>query len=64
MSRPPLNVEYTKTLVKNLYGYEVSKIKELNGYDDRNFYIQTNELKEFIVKITNSDESSEPGLLG
>ncbi|CAG2178340.1 unnamed protein product, partial [Oppiella nova] len=62
-SRPPNNIEFVKQLVKRLYNYEVKQIKELNGADDRNYYLVTNHEKEFVLKITNTVEGSVPGLL-
>ncbi|CAG2118474.1 unnamed protein product, partial [Medioppia subpectinata] len=62
-SRPPNNVDYYKSLVKRLYNYEVTNVKELNGYDDRNYHLVTTDSKQFVLKITNKEESAETGLL-
>ena len=62
--RPPATPEYAKNLVQYLYNLEVIKVKELNGADDRNFYISSSDSKEFILKITNNEDTKETGLLG
>ncbi|XP_054166602.1 hydroxylysine kinase-like [Oppia nitens] len=59
----PKNVEFNKQLVKRLYNYDIQHMKELNGYDDRNYHLITTDSKEFILKITNKLESSQEGLL-
>ncbi len=64
MIRPPTNQLMCKDLIKKLYNFDVKQIKELNGYDDRNYYVMTSDSNEFILKITNSLESSICGLIG
>ncbi|CAG2108399.1 unnamed protein product [Medioppia subpectinata] len=56
-------LEYVKVLVKRLFKHEVKQIKELNGAEDRNYHLVTTDSHEFVLKITNSEESSEVGLL-
>jgi Ser/Thr protein kinase RdoA (MazF antagonist) len=62
--RPPTNQLMCKDLIKKLYNFDINQIKELNGYDDRNYYVMTCDSNEFILKITNSLESNICGLIG
>lgn len=61
-------------LVETKYGITVTKIEELNGYDDRNFKLDTNtscnnvNIKEiwpygYVLKIINSDDSKNLKLI-
>lgn len=38
--KPNVSVEQAKKLVESLYNLQVETIKELNSYDDNNFYVK------------------------
>ena len=38
--KPYVPVELVHSLAQNLFNLEVTSVKELNSYDDRNFYIK------------------------
>ena len=40
--QPNLNLEAAISLVQRLYGFKVVKIRQLNGYDDKNYHVQVN----------------------
>jgi len=63
-ARPPTNQQICKDLVKNLFNFDLIRIKELNGYDDRNYYVTTSDSNEFILKVTNSFETNICGFIG
>lgn len=70
--KPIINLDEVKQLVYDLYGFRVSKITVLNGYDDKNFQVlletsdrknpYVNNLNEdgYVVKIINSLDSKKP----
>lgn len=55
-----LNVNEVKQIAQKLYGEKVIFVKELNGYDDRNYYIRNEAGIEFIIKFINSVDSNNP----
>ena len=66
--RPQTTPDTAVELVNNLYGLTVTKVKELNSYDDRNYYVHVKpehknpHIKEicpdgYILKILNSMDS-------
>ncbi|XP_071794150.1 uncharacterized protein [Asterias amurensis] len=70
--RPPiyaacLDCDGARALFTKLYGWTIDVIKELQGYDDRNFYIKSSnepsENNEFVLKIVNSRDSSNFDLM-
>jgi len=40
--KPVLSVEEAKNLAEQVFGICVAKIKELDAYDDKNYYIEVN----------------------
>jgi hydroxylysine kinase len=40
--KPNLSLEEAKELIKEHFGQDVSSIKELNSYDDKNYYVKVN----------------------
>lgn len=71
--KPQLNSEDAKKLILDIYGLEVVKIKELNSYDDKNFYIKVSPQHNnqhlasvsedgYVFKVTNSLDSHNPAL--
>ncbi|KAI1285316.1 Hydroxylysine kinase [Halotydeus destructor] len=65
--KPPFEAKSVPLFVQEHYGLNVSKFKELNSYDDRNYYILVDECEnggiEFNLKVTNYLDSGIPGLL-
>ncbi|CAH0552030.1 unnamed protein product [Brassicogethes aeneus] len=68
--RPIINTDCVKDLVRDLYGLEVEKINELNGYDDKNYHVigknctDNDNIKEvrrdgYVVKIINRLDSQK-----
>ncbi|XP_040198814.1 hydroxylysine kinase [Rana temporaria] len=67
-TKPALSESQAITLVENIYGLQVIKVKPLPSYDDQNFYIQTTSDvtdtgNEFILKIINGESSKIPELV-
>lgn len=63
-TKPPvLSTKHVAELCKELFDLNVLLVKELNSYDDRNFHVITSNDEQFLMKVTNSDDSSEQGLL-
>lgn len=69
--KPPVGPNDVPSLVNRIYALNVIQVKELNSYDDRNFYIKTEphadyygSCTEFILKVSNSIDSNSPGLIG
>lgn len=66
--KPDVTTDHVKSLVSRYYGLDVEEVKELNGYDDCNFYCKINDedkgLIEMNFKVTNHKETEEANLLG
>lgn len=68
--RPSTDEQFVRTILDKNYNMNVSKIKELNGYDDRNYYViassksDGSSQQELILKITNSSDSKQRDLIG
>ncbi|XP_018419037.1 PREDICTED: hydroxylysine kinase [Nanorana parkeri] len=67
-TKPALSESQAITLVENVYGLQVCKVKPLPSYDDQNFYIQTTSDvtsagNEFILKILNGEDSKGTELI-
>lgn len=60
--RPEVTAQLATKLAKKHFGLEVVQVKELDSYDDRNFYLRTQE-GEFVLKVTNSVETANLPLL-
>jgi ribosomal protein L23 len=63
--------EHVPQLIQQLFGLKVNEVKQLNGYDDLNFLCrlirtpQNTDDQQFVVcKITNSEGTAEPNVLG
>jgi len=52
--KPNVNSELAKKLILEHFGYQVSKIEELNSYDDNNFYTEVilEKLRLFLNAVT------------
>lgn len=61
--RPNVSVEKAQELVQQLYGIQVESIKELNSYDDNNFYVKAISADgrpgKFTFKVLNSMDSKK-----
>ena len=68
--RPSTDEQFVRTILDKNYNLNVSKIKELNSYDDRNYYVIASpksdglSQQELILKITNSISSKRRDLIG
>lgn len=57
--RPILDLETVEQLVRDYYGFRVVHVKELNGYDDKNFHVKVEKIDEdccvegYVLKIIN-----------
>lgn len=63
--KPIINLEEVNNLVYDLYDLKVENVKELNGYDDKNYRITVNINNinnEFVFKIVNTLDSKKPEL--
>lgn len=68
------NQECIKKILKEIYGFDCVSIKELNGYDDKNYHVQVtnnydnrhvpkiNDRDGYVLKIINSLDSKNPQL--
>lgn len=65
LEKPVCSHEQASALAFQLYGHapEMSSIKELDSYDDRNFYYRTMEHAEFVLKVHNGVESEQPAFI-
>ena len=68
--RPSTDEQFVRTILDKNYNLNVSKIKELNSYDDRNYYViassksDSSSQQELILKIINSSNSKRRDLIG
>ncbi|KAM5171144.1 hydroxylysine kinase [Mantella aurantiaca] len=67
-TKPALSESQAISLVENVYGLQVSKVKPLPSYDDQNFYIKTTSDvtdygNKFILKIVNGESSKDTELI-
>lgn len=70
--RPILDSEDVKKLVFKYYGFKVTKVVELNGYDDKNYHVGVETFRqkegtsvcsnEYVFKVINSLDSKKPEL--
>jgi len=58
--KPSVSFEEASKLLKDIYGIaDAQSFKEFVSYDDQNIYFCDKSGKEFILKITNSEDSKE-----
>ena len=62
--KPSIKSDEVIQIIVDLYQIQVVEISELNSYDDRNFFIKSNDGKKYVFKISNYLDSSCPGLIG
>ncbi|CAG9837881.1 unnamed protein product [Diabrotica balteata] len=58
--RVNLNFEDIKKIVLELYSINITSVKELIGYDDKNYHLIDDRGEEIILKIINSFDSQKP----
>ena len=66
LQKPVCNHEKAAALALELYGHsaDLASIKELDSYDDRNFYYRTTAGGgEFVLKVHNGVESEQPAFI-
>ncbi|CAH1992278.1 unnamed protein product [Acanthoscelides obtectus] len=67
MKKAELSLDEAKQIVFDYYDLKVSLIKELNGYDDKNYYISaraknSTEEQGYVLKVINSEDSKNEEL--
>lgn len=75
--RPMISVKVASQLVQNLYGLTAKSVKEMNSYDDRNFFVSVEQdpkhnnhfIEEispqgYVLKILNSMDSRKHHHIG
>ncbi|XP_027757387.1 hydroxylysine kinase isoform X2 [Empidonax traillii] len=69
-SKPALSEKEAAELVDRVFGLKVSWLRPLPSYDDQNFHVRVSGnsdgaggADEFVLKITNSEDSREPDLI-
>lgn len=63
-SKPNLSHSQVTEVIKKLYGLTVSNIRPLPSYDDQNFYVDSIEGGECLMKVMNSADSQNVTLTG
>lgn len=70
VTKPALGEKEVTELVDSVFGLKVSWIRPLPSYDDQNFHVRVSRNKgaaegadEYVLKITNSEDSQEPDLI-
>lgn len=62
-AKPMFNESQASETVKKLYNLTPREIRSLPSYDDQNFYVAPFEGGEYILKIMNSEDSKNTGLI-
>lgn len=66
LNKPALDETEAAELVDRVFGLRVSWIALLPSYDDQNFHVRVSRdggADEYVLKITNSEDSREPDLI-
>ncbi|NWI89522.1 HYKK kinase, partial [Pitta sordida] len=70
LTKPALGEKEAAELVDRVFGLKVTWLRPLPSYDDQNFHVRVSTNKgaaegaeEFVLKITNSEDSREPELI-
>ncbi|XP_070543109.1 hydroxylysine kinase-like [Ptychodera flava] len=66
--KPSLTSDGAKEMIQRLYGFQVVNVKQLDSYDDQNFYIAaksqgSDRLEEYTLKVMNANDSENVTLL-
>nr|CAH7761092.1 unnamed protein product [Callosobruchus chinensis] len=67
MKKAEMSLDEAKQIALDYYDLKVSQIRELNGYDDRNYYISAQKQNEttevgYVLKVINSEDSKNEKL--
>lgn len=69
--KPQTDETIARHLLKEWFSLEVIEIREMNSYDDRNYFVKLlnnssgeDNLECYTLKITNSLDSKKAGLIG
>ena len=70
IQKPGVTPDAAARLIKDVYGFAATDIKELNGYDDRNFFFRASADSAgdnfcddgYVLKVTNSQDSRQESL--
>lgn len=61
--KPSLSKEAVPSIVHANYGLNVVEVSQLDSYDDQNFKVVTDQGENFVLKVSNSEDSNIPQLL-
>lgn len=62
-TKPELSPSQVTEITKRLYHLTLSKIQLLPSYDDQNFHVVTDDGVDYVLKIMNSEDSQNWGLI-
>lgn len=62
-AKPEFSESQVTEIMKRLFGLTLSKIQSLPSYDDQNFHVVTTDDIEYVLKIMNSEDSKNFGLI-
>ncbi|XP_069558302.1 hydroxylysine kinase [Brachyistius frenatus] len=62
-AKPNVHLSQVSEMVKRLFRLTLSEIHSLPSYDDQNFYVASTEGGEYVLKIMNSEDSKNLGLI-
>ncbi|XP_056615609.1 hydroxylysine kinase isoform X1 [Triplophysa dalaica] len=62
-SKPNLSHSQVTEAIRRLYGLNASVIRPLPSYDDQNFYVESSEGGEYVLKVMNSTDSQNVTLM-
>lgn len=62
-AQPEFSHSQVTEMIKRLFGLTLSKIQPLPSYDDQNFHVVTEDGVDYVLKIMNSEDSKNFGLI-
>lgn len=62
-AKPEFSHSQVTEIMKRLFDLTLSKIQPLPSYDDQNFHVVTDDGVEYVLKIMNSEDSKNFGLI-
>lgn len=62
-AKPAFSQSQVTEIIKRLFDLTLSKIQLLPSYDDQNFHVVTDDGVEYVLKIMNSEDSKNFGLI-